>query len=350
MKAIFMVGEQRSGSNLLRLIMNQSPDIAAPHPPHILQRMMPLLNLYGDLGNEQRFMDLVNDVCSLVEHNPVTWNGVVLDRDEVRNNCRENSLIAVYGAVMDQYAYAHGANSWVCKSMQNIRWATQLDEYFNEAKYIYLYRDPRDVALSFSKAVIGDKHPYFVAQKWSRLQEMCLLHRKRVVDSRFFSVCYEELTTNTESVVKDLCNFLDIDFTEQMLSFHCSDEASRTAQSSDLWGNLTQPVMNNNTKKFLDAMSTEDIRTVEAVAGHVMDELGYERCYVKPHQHIEFTTSQIDHFRKLNQLSIDEREKTANPEDVLRRQKQSKLLSNIKMRLKSMATVSDMGNEAGAFV
>jgi hypothetical protein len=234
--------------------------------------------------------------------------------------------------------------------MQNIRWATQLDDYFDEAKYIYLYRDPRDVALSFSKAVIGDKHPYFVAQKWTRLQEMCLLHRKRVLDSRFFSVCYEDLTANTENVVKDLCRFLDIEFNEQMLSFHRSDEASRTAQSSDLWGNLTQPVMNNNTKKFLDAMSIEDIRTVEAVAGHVMDELGYERCYVKPHQHIEFSTTQIDHFRKLNQVSINEREKTADAEDVQRRQKQSRLLSNIKQRLKSMATVSDINSEAGAFV
>ena len=33
---IFMIGTQRSGSNLLRLMVNQAPDIAAPHPPHIL--------------------------------------------------------------------------------------------------------------------------------------------------------------------------------------------------------------------------------------------------------------------------------------------------------------------------
>ena len=49
MQAIFMVGEQRSGSNLLRVILNESKNIAAPHPPHILQRMMPLVPLYGDL-------------------------------------------------------------------------------------------------------------------------------------------------------------------------------------------------------------------------------------------------------------------------------------------------------------
>ena len=44
-----MIGTQRSGSNLLRLMLNQQPAIASPHPPHILERFMPLLPLYGNL-------------------------------------------------------------------------------------------------------------------------------------------------------------------------------------------------------------------------------------------------------------------------------------------------------------
>ncbi len=32
---IFMIGTQRSGSNLLRLMLNQLPEIAAPHPPSL---------------------------------------------------------------------------------------------------------------------------------------------------------------------------------------------------------------------------------------------------------------------------------------------------------------------------
>ena len=42
MKAVFIVGEQRSGSNLLRLMLAQA-GIAAPHPAHLLARMMPLV-------------------------------------------------------------------------------------------------------------------------------------------------------------------------------------------------------------------------------------------------------------------------------------------------------------------
>ena len=42
MKAVFIVGEQRSGSNLLQLMLAQS-GIAAPHLAHLLTRMMPLV-------------------------------------------------------------------------------------------------------------------------------------------------------------------------------------------------------------------------------------------------------------------------------------------------------------------
>ena len=68
---ILMIGTQRSGSILLRLMLNQLPEVAAPHPPHILQRLMPMVAGYGDLGGDANFERLVDDVCRLVELNPV---------------------------------------------------------------------------------------------------------------------------------------------------------------------------------------------------------------------------------------------------------------------------------------
>jgi hypothetical protein len=42
MKAVFIVGEQRSGFNLLRLMLAQA-GIATRHPARLLTRMMPLV-------------------------------------------------------------------------------------------------------------------------------------------------------------------------------------------------------------------------------------------------------------------------------------------------------------------
>ena len=72
-----MIGTQRSGSNLLRLMINQLSHIIAPHPPHILERLTPLLPLYGSLDDDISFNQLIEDVCQLVEKNPVAWEGYV---------------------------------------------------------------------------------------------------------------------------------------------------------------------------------------------------------------------------------------------------------------------------------
>lgn len=60
---------------------------------------MPLLPLYGDLGTDANFDLLVDDVCRMIEVNPVAWAGVNLDRAVVKVFYLERSLMAVYGAV-----------------------------------------------------------------------------------------------------------------------------------------------------------------------------------------------------------------------------------------------------------
>lgn len=191
MKPIFMIGTQRSGSNLLRLMLNQLPQLASPHPPHILQRMFPLMEHYGNLADDANFATLVDDVCKLVELNPVPWEKVVLDRADVTSRCRERNLVAVLGAVYDLYAEAQGKTMWCNKSLANVNYCQQIEDYFPDAKFLYLYRDGRDVAVSFSKAVVGEKHFYHIAKDWVSAQEKALALRDQIPSDRFFMLSYE---------------------------------------------------------------------------------------------------------------------------------------------------------------
>ena len=329
MQTIFMVGEQRSGSNLLRLILNESPSIAAPHPPHILQRFMHLLPLYGDLNKGYAFEKLIEHVCRLVELNPVPWDKVKLNRNEILNRCEEKSLVAVYGAIMDVYAEAHNAEAWMCKSMQNIHWAEEINTYFDEPKYVYLYRDPRDVALSFTKAVIGEKHPYFIAKQWNELQKLCISQLIQHGKETIFPISYENLLENPESTVKELCQFLEIDFSRKMLNFHTSKEAERSAQSSSLWENLSQPIKSNNSKKFLTELTTEEIQIIESITGNVMDTLGYEREIVTKGKELSFTNEDIARFTKENLLAKDKNASKIDPDDLKRRKLQTGFIKEI---------------------
>src|SRR5882672_9638115 len=321
---IFMIGIQRSGSNLLRLMLNELPEIAAPHPPHILQRMMPLVGRYGDLGRKRAFSLLVDDVCRLVESNPVPWEGVVLNRKNVAARCRKRNLVAVFGAVYDVMAEAWGANTY---------YLPEIKDYFTGEKYIYLYRDGRDVAVSFSKAVVGEKHFYHIAKEWNEAQQLALNFRKKVPAKRFFNLSYEDLTTETEKTVRALCGFLGVGYKPSMLEFYKSGEAKRAASASNLWENVTNPVMKQNSRKFLKEAREEDIRVFESVAGGSMDSLGYERLFAKKGEELEFAADDIRRFDMENKRLKDEVRKRVDPADLERRSRQESVIKEIAARV-----------------
>ncbi len=339
MMPIFMIGTQRSGSNLLRLMINQLPEIAAPHPPHILQRMMPLVPGYGDLTVDENFFQLVEDVCRLVELNPVPWEGVTLDRRDVARRCRERSLAAVHGAVYDTCADAKGAKTWCCKSLANINYTAQIEAYFKEPRYIYLYRDGRDVAVSFHKAVVGEKHFYHIAKDWAATQELALRLRREIPPSRFLSVAYERLIEDPEKAARGICGFLGLAYRESMLDYHNTEEAKRAASSSDLWQNVTNPVMTSNSRKYLSAMTGEDIRIFESVAGPQLDALGYERASAKTGEPLRFPDAVIAGFDAENRRLKEKIQKSVAPGDRERRDRQASLIESIKMRAAAAATI-----------
>jgi hypothetical protein len=329
---IFIIGTQRSGSNLLRLLLNQLDEIASPHPPHILKRMYPLLEYYGDLSKPYNFQQLVSDVCRLVELNPIPWKNVQLDRLNVISRCRESSLLSIFGSVYDICAEAWGAKTWCCKSLENIEYVDEIDRYFLNPRYIYLYRDGRDVALSFQKAVVGEKHFFNIAMNWANTQSIALNLMDKIDSSRFFSISYEELIKDPEQSMKRLCLYLEVKYDSHMLEFYRSEEALLSAESSTLWGGLTQPILKDNTQKFLQEASQEDIKIFESVAGDILDRLGYDRLFVKQGEEICFSQSETDNFCNKNKRLKKEALSNIDKEDLKRRDLQENLLTEIKSR------------------
>jgi hypothetical protein len=329
---IFMIGTQRSGSNLFRLMLNQLPEIAAPHPPHILIRLMPLIPSYGDLSNPETFSLLVDDACRLVETNPVEWEGVALDRADIAARCDRPDLYAVMAAIYDRLQETWGKTSWCCKSLGNVKYVDELADRFPDAKFIYLYRDGRDVALSFTKAIEGEKHYYDIAQVWDKDQQLGLRLRDRIGAGRVLAISYESLTGDELGTMRKVCSFLGATFTEDSVNFYKTEEAKKAAMASNLWENVTKPVMKDNTRKFVTQTSDENLRIFESVAGRSLDELGYDRVRVQRGQELSFTPDQISAFHAENERLKALAWENLDPEDRKRRAEQRAVLDEIAAR------------------
>lgn len=328
MKAIQFIGTQRSGSNLLRVMLNQLPEINAPHPPHIIQTMMPLLAGYGNLQQASNFSKLVDDVCRLVELNPVNWN-ITFDRREVENRCAGNNLPQVMKAVYELKALHAGASWWCCKSMASIHYIQDIEDAGIHPFYIHIYRDGRDVALSFRKAIVGEKHIYHLAKQWKEEQDLSLAFCRTIDPARYIAIPYEQFILDPESTMRSICGKLGIVYRPEVMDYSRSEESRETAASGEMWSNLVKPVMKDNTRKFLRELSETDIALFETVAGDTLETLGYELCS-SPAQRIWPDAATVAAFTAENQRLKAEARQKATASDIEKRAAQDAFIASLK--------------------
>lgn len=325
---IQIIGTQRSGSNLLRVILDQSEQIASPHPPHILVTFVPLLELYGFL-TEEKYKILISDVVDYVRANPVPWQGIELDKDWIFENSETHSLFEINRLIYETAAIAKKAKYWCCKSMANVHYAEALAELSPNLKYIYLYRDGRDVALSFKKAIVGEKHIYHLAKQWFKDQSASIALSKKIDKTRFFALNYEELIANPVGLIQNLCNFLAIDYSENMLDFHHSKESQATANAGEMWENLTKPIIKDNTGKYRKELTLEEIGIFEAINHQTLTELGYELDIAEDNSRL-ISAEEIAGFNHENDLLKKSILLNARQSDLENRGPQLEILKRIK--------------------
>lgn len=328
---IQIIGTQRSGSNLLRLMINELDGVIAPHPPHLLKTFMPLLGQYGDLSDEQNFRQLIEDACRLVETNPVVWENVSLNRNKIFNQSSNRNLIEIFKSIYEQMAMANGATFWCCKSMANVNFAEQMESNGLKPLYIRLVRDGRDVAASFKKVAVGEKHSYHLAKYWNNLQRKSEDLVNRVGVNRAITIRYEDLIQEPEQVMRQICTFLGLPFSDQVFNYFQSEESKHTAASGFMWSNVTQPILRNNTQKYKSVLTEWEIKIFESIAGQMLMKNGYTVDVEDP---LIFSPEEIKEFEIQNERLKKE---TLSQEhlkiDLQKRAAQQALVEEIKGRI-----------------
>lgn len=307
-------------------MLDAHSSVSAPHPPHLLRTFYPLLQHYGDLSELENRRALVDDMCDWVKANPVPWDGVSLNQEMILNNAK--SIIDVFSLIYQARMDLDQANIWCCKSTFNVNYVEDLEANIRPF-YIYLYRDGRDVASSFKKAIVGPKHTYHLARKWSEEQQSARAFIKTLPVERYIAMAYEEVITKPELCLRTLCEKLEIPFEPGMLEFYSSEESHRTADSGELWRNVLKPVIKDNLGKYQQELSQDDIALFESVAGIELDTLGYERV---SNENKDFDLD-IPIFEEENLALQAKYQKSASKQDIEKRQAQKDLLQAIHTRL-----------------
>lgn len=318
---IFLLSTERSGSNLVRSILNTHPDISAPHP---LETAYPWRKVTPphELGTKRAY-NLFRDV--LINKNysfhPLE---LPLDIDEVFKNYlhlqQHHSLFSVQKPLYDKYAAEEDNSAWVSKYPDLWHCIDDIFEYYDSPRFVYLVRDPRDVVLSFKNSNVGQYHPYFNAKRWKEEQEVGIELLENHPGA-VYNLRYKDLLQDPEAIVTRMCEALSIEYDQRMLYYYETEEAKAASESATALENLTSPIMSDNYDKFQEQLPEEEIMLTEKIVDEQLEYFGYDLV----HDRTELDSLELDvetyrsRDEKLTrEATIDDWQ--SNPREQIRRQ------------------------------
>jgi len=274
----FLLCSERSGSNLIRAILDAHPEIFSPMPLHLGFKINRALHCYGHLTDDASWSRMIRDVASGYASND--W-GFELIEQELEQNVTERSFKALYSYVYRKGLEHSGKKYVFIKENSIYEYFLFLLNAFPRARFVYQVRDPRDYLLSCKKmfhrwVLYGSQQNAIDVWRKDQLGSLRALYT--LGPERVFVQRYEDLVADPERVLGALCPFLGVTYDPVMLDFWEREESQKAADRGPAgWKNLAKPIMSKNTKKYREGLRWTELAAVEAKLGNLMDQLGYER-------------------------------------------------------------------------
>jgi len=268
----FIVGCGRSGSTLLRVMLDAHPDMVVPPESYFLEQLIRRKDgfMSGDDFSSDAFIDEL-----LCDPRFQVWTG---HEHEVHHSLLADppdhlagALRQVYGVVAEQA----GASRYADKTPGYALCVAELAAALPEAVFVHLIRDPRDVAASYRRANWGPRTLVSAAKMWTQRVGSAQRAGRALGPERYLELRYEELVADPRAALGAVCEFIDLRFDERMLSYEGGAAARETAQRDNgaHVGLLNRPTV--GVRNWRDDMTAADAARVGAITDSMAAELGY---------------------------------------------------------------------------
>lgn len=270
-KPIFIVGEGRSGTTLLRNILAQHRNIwAVDRESYIFVDKWPQKNPYfekckGDLPKLSLAVIAAMKRVGPKAHQVMEQENIDDDIQEaydeyIQSGSYKNlelmsSHIEVFDSIANYFSSKKGAQRIIEKTPYHINYVDQILNFYPDAQIIAIYRDPRAVVASWLKK---DKHKSFlgVCSSWKNAMSKILSMQGKYSSEQINVLSYEDLISMPENTLKDLCNWLGEDFDKALLA----EQKANTSFESKEKGFVA-----SNINRWQSTLSSEDIALVDHI-------------------------------------------------------------------------------------
>lgn len=271
---VFITGFQRSGTTLLRLMLDAHPEIAIPlDTTGLWERYHARLPEYGGLADEASVRGMVRDL--LHEERIRLWQ-VELDEDALVRRAAGRGFAGLLIAFHEAYARARGKRYWGDKDPGNMERLHVIHAWIPDARILHIIRDGRDACLSQLKQSFGYNDLLDCAAGWREQVTWVRRIGSILGPERYREVKYEDLVARPEEELRAICEWLGVAYAPAMLEYHRDLGGSIPDSKRHIWPLIDRPPQADNAQRWKQTLSAGERLCFEKRAGAVLRELGYE--------------------------------------------------------------------------
>lgn len=267
---LFVVGSARSGTKLLRDLLNRNPMInLCDHETHFIPYLYEKHRTSVPVRDARALDELFNDY----DRTPFQ----VFLRQKGEKHMRRDDFDALMGSqtwsdVLERIVRFHSKKEvpegsiWGDKTPSYLTEMPALKAIFPTARFVHIIRDPRDVALS-SQSAFG--HNLFrVASKWAKGVSIGLRDGAALGDE-YLEVFYEDLVREPARELRRICDFAGCPFSDDMTTLLKPSENLGDAKGMTA-------IVANNVSKYREKMTPHELRRVEEIVFPAARSLRYQ--------------------------------------------------------------------------
>lgn len=270
----FIVGSNRSGTTLLRALLDSHPRLAVPPESYFVVSLARERERYeaGAGFDADRF------ASDLAGHRRFErWAVPEAELRQALDQAAPRTYPEAIRTVYALYAGRRGKPRFADKTPKYVSDIGQLASLFPESRFVHIIRDGRDTVLSYMDLEWGPSTVVEAAHRWRSLVSSGREQGRELGAERYLELRYEELVADPEAALRPVCEFIALDFDTAMFDY--VDRAEEIV-APNFHPDAHERIFLPPTQRLRDwrsEMSPEDRGRFDLVAGELLTELGYER-------------------------------------------------------------------------
>jgi len=272
-RPLFIVSSGRAGTTLLRSMLVAGGQIAIPPEAQVIPIAIRRYLSAQPLG----WYDLCRLIVALFEssHNFPLWEANLHPVYERLFNLppAERSLARAIDEIFRCYAAQKfpQAVQWGDKSPLNTFYWRWIHRTFPQARFVHLLRDGRDAIASM---VARGRRVEEATRRWKLSVEQAVELQNRLDASQFLEIRYENLVLEPVATLKQVCEFIGVEYKSRMLDFWKSPTTIEH-RHYEHHRNLGKPLFTDSIGKWSQRLSPAQQQYILSQTSALLQHLGY---------------------------------------------------------------------------